>query len=56
MPSPVKVPALHQLIEDRVAQAGIDLAMKNRCGSYLQIDQDIVQAECSQQGNRSPLI
>ena len=50
MPSPVKVPELSKVDQDRVAQVGIDLAMKNRCGSYLQMDQDIVQAECSQQG------
>ena len=50
MPSPVKVPELSKADQDRIAQAGIDLAMKNRCGSYLQMDQDIVQAECSQQG------
>jgi hypothetical protein len=46
MPSTVKVPELSPADQDRVAQAGIDLAMKNRCGSYLQMDQDIVQAEC----------
>ena len=43
-------PELSKADQDRVAQAGIDLAMTNRCGSYLQMDQDIVQAECSQQG------
>ncbi len=50
MPSPVKVPELSKAEKERVAQAGMDLAMQNRCGSYLQMDQDIVQAECSQQG------
>ena len=50
MPSPVKSPEFSKADQDRVAQVGIDLAMKNRCGSYLQMDQDVVQAECSQQG------
>ncbi|MDD1692108.1 MAG: SufD family Fe-S cluster assembly protein, partial [Methanoregula sp.] len=50
MPSPVKSPELSRVDQDRVAQVGIDLAMKNRCGSYLQMDQDVVQAECSERG------
>ncbi len=49
MPSPVKSPEFSRADQDRVAQVGIDLAMKNRCGSYLQMDQDVVQAECSEQ-------
>jgi hypothetical protein len=51
MPSPVKIPELSKADQDRVAQVGIDLALQNRCGSYLQMDQDIVQA-----GNRSPFL
>ena len=50
MPQPVIVPELSKADQDRLAQSGIDLAMKNRCGSYLQMDQDIVHAECSQEG------
>jgi hypothetical protein len=50
MPSPVKFPGLSKVDQDRVEQVGIDLGMTNRCGSYLQMDQDIVQSECSQQG------
>src|SRR5512136_1887880 len=50
MPSPVNSPELSRVDQDRVAQVGIDLSMKNRCGSYLQMDQDVVQAECSEQG------
>lgn len=50
MPEPVKVPNLSIADKNRLAQSGIDLSMKNRCGSYLQIDQDVVQSECSQEG------
>ena len=50
MPSPVKFPGLSKVDQDRVEEVGIDLGMTNRCGSYLQMDQDIVQSECSQQG------
>ncbi len=44
------MPNLPKADQDRLAQSGIDLAMKNRCGSYLQMDQDIFHAECSQEG------
>lgn len=44
------MPKLSKTDQDRLAQSGIDLAMKNRCGSYLQMDQDIFHAECSQEG------
>jgi Fe-S cluster assembly protein SufB len=47
---PVNVPQLSKTDQNRLAQSGIDLAMKNRCGSYLQMDQDIFHAECSQEG------
>jgi Fe-S cluster assembly scaffold protein SufB len=50
MPSHVTPPGLSEVDQERLAQSGIDLAMKNRCGSYLQMDQDIVQAECAQEG------
>ena len=48
-PDMIPVP-LSKIDKDRLALSGIDLAMKNRCGSYLQMDQDIVQSECSQEG------
>lgn len=41
---------LSKVDQERLAQSGIDLTMKNRCGSYLQMDQDIVHAECEQEG------
>ncbi len=48
-PDLIPVP-LSAVDKERLAQSGIDLAMKNRCGSYLQMDQDIVQSECAQEG------
>jgi uncharacterized protein len=50
MPSPVKVPELSKTDMERLAQVGIDLTSKNRCGTYLQMDQEIVQAECGESG------
>jgi len=50
MPPELKAPALSTIDAERLAQSGIDLAMRNRCGSYLQMDQDIVHAECSEEG------
>jgi Fe-S cluster assembly scaffold protein SufB len=50
MSQPVNIPIISKTDQDRLAQSGIDLAMKNRCGSYLQMDQDIFHAECSQEG------
>jgi len=50
MPEPVKVPEISKADRDRLAQTGIDLSLQNRCGSYLQMDQDIVHSECSEQG------
>lgn len=50
MPEPVKVPSLSTADRERLSHAGIDLAMKSRCGSYLQVDQDTVHAECAESG------
>ncbi|MCX6691570.1 MAG: SufD family Fe-S cluster assembly protein [Methanoregula sp.] len=50
MPPHVATPPLSKEDQERLAQSGIDLSMKNRCGSYLQMDQDIVHAECEQEG------
>jgi len=50
MPARVSTPELSKADQERLAQSGIDLAMKNRCGSYLQMNQDIIQAECAQEG------
>ncbi len=35
---------------ERLAQSGIELTLDNRCGSYLQMDQDVVHATCSESG------
>jgi len=48
MPEPVNVPELSRIDKQRLAQAGIDLELKSRCGSYLQMDQDMIHAECAE--------
>jgi len=50
MPPELTPTPLSKVDRERLAQSGIDLTMKNRCGSYLQMDQDIVHAECEQEG------
>lgn len=47
---PVKTPELSKADQERIAQTGIDLSKKNRCGTYIQMDQDVVQAECDDSG------
>ncbi|MEI8331091.1 MAG: hypothetical protein WCF90_05515 [Methanomicrobiales archaeon] len=49
MPSHLTTPDLSKVDQDRLAQSGIDLSMNNLCGSFLQMDQDVVYAECSQE-------
>lgn len=46
----MKIPDISKADQERLAQSGIDLSMTNRCGSYLQMDQDIVHSECSVEG------
>jgi len=57
MPSPVKdtepagagqIPG--NVEQDRLVQSGMELSMANRCGSYLQVDQDVIQSACTQDG------
>jgi hypothetical protein len=50
MSQPVNVTEISQPEKERMAQAGIDFEMKNRCGTYIQMDQDIVHAECAEEG------
>ena len=45
-----KTPDLPKEDRERLAQSGIDLSMANRCGSYLQMNQDVVHATCSEEG------
>lgn len=35
---------------ERLTQSGIDLNLGNRCGSYIQMNQDVVQESCSEKG------
>lgn len=35
---------------ERLTQSGIELGLANRCGSYLQMNQDIVHATCQEEG------
>ena len=30
--------------------SGMEMSMENRCGSYLQMNQDVVHAECREEG------
>ena len=50
MSSPVKTPELSKEDKERLTQVGIDLTTKNRCATYLQMDQDVVQADCGESG------
>jgi len=50
MSQPVNVTEISQSEKERMAQAGIDFEMKNRCGTYIQMDQNIVHAECAEEG------
>lgn len=35
---------------ERLSQSGIELGMENRCGSYLQMNQQVVHATCAEEG------
>ena len=41
MSQPVNVTEISQSEKERMAQAGIDFEMKNRCGTYIQMDQNM---------------
>ena len=36
--------------QERLTQTGLDVSMENRCGSFFQLDQKILQTTCSAQG------
>jgi Fe-S cluster assembly scaffold protein SufB len=36
--------------QERLAQSGIELGMANRCGSYLQMNQDVMHSTCAEEG------
>ena len=50
MPSQLNTEGISKIDQDRLVQSGMDLNSENRCGSYLQMDQDVVHAECRQEG------
>ena len=50
MPPELNAPCTLEADKERIAQLGMDLSMANRCGKFLQMDQDIVHAECSAEG------
>jgi len=50
MPSELTPSGIAKDDQDRIVQSGIDFNLENRCGSYLQMDQDVVQSECRQEG------
>ncbi|MCX6693701.1 MAG: SufD family Fe-S cluster assembly protein [Methanomicrobiales archaeon] len=50
MPAGLNVPGISGEDQERIAQSGIDLSRANRCGSYLQMDQDVVHATCKEEG------
>lgn len=47
---PSELGDLPAMDRERLAQSGIELSMMNRCGSYIQMDQDVVHATCSESG------
>lgn len=47
---PVNPDTLSTEDRERLLQSGIELSQANRCGSYLQMDQDVVHASCSESG------
>ena len=50
MPSQLNTPGMSKEDQERIVQSGIDLNLENRCGSYLQMDQDVVHSECHETG------
>ncbi len=45
-----KIKALPEEDQERLEHSGLDLKMTNRCGSFFQIDQDIVHTSCIEEG------
>jgi len=46
----LSTPGISKEDQERLVQSGINLSMEDRCGSYLQMNQDVVHAECHQEG------
>jgi Fe-S cluster assembly scaffold protein SufB len=49
-PRVTPVPPLSEEDRQRLVLSGIELSQANRCGSYLQMNQDVVHATCSESG------
>ncbi|MFA5330921.1 MAG: SufD family Fe-S cluster assembly protein [Methanoregula sp.] len=50
MPSELTAPGISKDDQERIVQSGIDFNLENRCGSYLQMNQDVVESECREEG------
>ncbi|HXW98708.1 MAG TPA: SufD family Fe-S cluster assembly protein [Methanomicrobiales archaeon] len=50
MPEGVGIPSISTEDRERLQQSGIELSMVNRCGSYMQVNQDVLHATCSAEG------
>jgi Fe-S cluster assembly scaffold protein SufB len=51
MPADMKEkPDLTAEDRERLSQSGMELSLANRCGSYLQMNQDLVHATCQEEG------
>ncbi|HVN65354.1 MAG TPA: SufD family Fe-S cluster assembly protein [Methanomicrobiales archaeon] len=50
MPEGLGTPFISPEDRERLQQSGIELSMINRCGSYMQMNQDVLHATCSEEG------
>jgi Fe-S cluster assembly scaffold protein SufB len=50
MPEGLGVPFISPEDRERLQQSGIELSLINRCGSYMQMNQDVMHATCSAEG------
>ncbi|MDD1670335.1 MAG: SufD family Fe-S cluster assembly protein [Methanomicrobiales archaeon] len=50
MPEGLGTPFISPEDRERLQQSGIELSMINRCGSYMQMNQDVLHATCSAEG------
>jgi Fe-S cluster assembly scaffold protein SufB len=50
MPPGIDTSEIRSEDRERLTQSGIELSMENRCGSYMQMNQDVIHASCSESG------
>ena len=50
MPEGLTTPSISAEDRERLKQSGIELSMINRCGSYMQMNQDVLHATCAAKG------